>query len=71
MEHDARKIALDVLNTLTQGKETLDNILGNIPQDDRFLSRRDRALFSAMVYGVLRWRGRLDHIIGHFSNTPI
>ena len=71
MAHDPRKTALDVLNTLTKGKETLDNILRNIPQDDRYLTRRDRALFTAMVYGVLRWRSRLDHIIAHFSNTPI
>ena len=71
MAHDPRKTALDVLNTLTRGKKTLDSILRNIPQDDRYLSRRDRALFTAMVYGVLRWRSRLDHVIAHFSNTPI
>ncbi|MDH3884049.1 MAG: 16S rRNA (cytosine(967)-C(5))-methyltransferase RsmB [Desulfobacterales bacterium] len=71
MTHDPRKTALEVLNTLTTGKKTLDSILHDIPQDDRFLSRRDRALFTAIVYGVLRWRSRLDHIITHFSNTPI
>jgi len=71
MAHDPRKTALEVLNTLTMGKKTLDSILHDIPQDDRFLSRRDRALFTAIVYGVLRWRSRLDHIITHFSNTPI
>jgi 16S rRNA (cytosine967-C5)-methyltransferase len=71
MTHDPRKTALEVLNTLSGGKKTLDNILSEFPQDDRFLSRRDRALFTAIVYGVLRWRSRLDHIITHFSNTPI
>ena len=71
MPHDPRKTALDVLNTLTRGKKTLDSILDDIPQHDRYLSRRDRALFTAMVYGVLRWRNRLDHIISHFSKTPI
>jgi len=71
MTHDPRKSALDVLNTLNGGKNTLDSVLDEIPQDERYLSRRDRALFTAMVYGVLRWRGRLDHIITHFSNTPI
>jgi 16S rRNA (cytosine967-C5)-methyltransferase len=71
MPLDPRKTALDVLNTLTGGKKTLDGILGDIPQDGRYLSRRDRALFTAMIYGVLRWRNRLDHIILHFSNTPI
>lgn len=71
MAHDPRKTALDVLNTLNRGKKTLDSVLGDIPQDERYLSRRDRALFTAMIYGVLRWRRRLDHIITHFSNTPI
>ncbi len=71
MVHDPRKTALEVLNTLTRGKKTLDSILHDIPQDERFLSRRDRSLFTAIVYGVLRWRNRLDHIITHISNTPI
>jgi len=71
MAHDPRKTAIDVLNTLTRGKKTLDIILRDLPQDDYYLSRKDRALFTAMVYGVLRWRSRLDHIITHFSNTPI
>jgi 16S rRNA (cytosine967-C5)-methyltransferase len=71
MPQDPRKIALDVLNRLTRGKKTLDNILRDIPQDDRYLSRRDRALFTALVFGALRWRNRLDYIIHHFSSTPI
>ena len=71
MPHNPRKTALDALNTLTRGKKTLDGILRDIPQHDRYLSRKDRALFTAMVFGVLRWRNRLDHIILHFSKTPI
>ena len=71
MPQNPRKTALEVLNTLTGGQKTLDSILDDIPRDDRFFSRRDRALFTAIVYGVLRWRSRLDHIITHFSNTPI
>ena len=71
MARDSRKTALEVLNTVTLGNKTLDSVMGDIPQDERYLSRRDRALFTAIVYGVLRWRGRLDHVIAHFSNTPI
>ena len=37
---------------------------------DISLSRRDRALLNALVYGVLRWRGRIDRVIDHFSKTP-
>jgi 16S rRNA (cytosine967-C5)-methyltransferase len=32
---------------------------------------RDRDLLNAILYGVLRWRARLDFIIGRFSKTPI
>ncbi len=68
---DPRHIALTVLNTVDQGQQTLDRTLQELPQDEDYLSRRDRALLNAMVYGVLRWRGRLDHIIAHFSNIPL
>ena len=68
---DARHTALSVLNRLDQEGKTLDRILLEIPQDNDTLSRRDRALLNAIVYGVLRWRGRLDHIIAHFSHIPI
>ena len=68
---DARHTALNVLNTVDQGQKTLDHILQELPQDEDYLTRRDRALLTAMVYGVLRWRGRLDHIIAYFSNMPL
>jgi 16S rRNA (cytosine967-C5)-methyltransferase len=32
---------------------------------------RDRDLLNAILFGVLRWRGRLDHIIAHFSKTSL
>ncbi len=32
---------------------------------------RDRDLLHALVFGVLRWRGRLDYLIGRFSKTPL
>jgi 16S rRNA (cytosine967-C5)-methyltransferase len=68
---DARHTAVAVLNTVDQRKKTLDRVLRALPQDEDYLSRRDRALLNAMVYGVLRWRGRLDHIIAYFSNIPL
>jgi 16S rRNA (cytosine967-C5)-methyltransferase len=32
---------------------------------------RDRQLIMSMVYGVIRWRGYLDWIIGNFSKHPL
>jgi 16S rRNA (cytosine967-C5)-methyltransferase len=69
MTLDARKTAFDILNTLDKGQRTLDSILEDIAADGTVDSRRDRALLQALVYGVLRWRGRLDYVIGRFSNT--
>ena len=68
---DARHTALSVLNRLDREGKTLDRILLELPQGKDFLSRRDRSLLNALIYGTLRWRGRLDHVITHFSNLPL
>lgn len=34
------------------------------------LDARDRAFLRELVYGVLRWRGRLDFVLGHFLEKP-
>jgi len=69
MPFNARKAALDTLNTLDQGHDTLDNIMEAALADDAGVSKRDRAFIQALVFGVLRWRGRLDFIIGQFSSA--
>ena len=68
---DARQTALSVLNRVDQEGKTLDRVLLELPQGEDDLSRRDRSLLNAVVYGVLRWRGRLDHVLAHFSNSPL
>jgi len=35
------------------------------------LSDRDRRLVTELVYGCLRWQGRLDWVISHFSHSPL
>jgi len=71
MTNNARQTALFILNTVDKARRTLDNVLEEILDQNSPLSRRDRALVHALVYGVLRWRGRLDWIIRRFSKTPI
>ena len=68
---DARKTALTVLNTLDRSDSTLDRVLEETLKHCPVQSRRDRALLNALVYGTLRWRGRLDWIISRFSKTPL
>ena len=69
MSFDSRQAALDTLNRLDSVKSTLDSVLEKIIPEDADISRRDRALFQTIVFGVLRWRGRLDFVIKYFSKT--
>ncbi|MDM8549774.1 16S rRNA (cytosine(967)-C(5))-methyltransferase RsmB [Desulfobacterales bacterium HSG2] len=66
-----RETALSILNTVDKGRKTLDNILNEVFDEKNPIPKRDRSLINALVYGVLRWRGRLDWIIGHFSKTRL
>ena len=71
MSNDPRQTALWTLNALEGASATLDRIMAAAFEAAPQLDRRDRALANALVYGVQRWRGRLDWIIGHFSRTPL
>ncbi len=71
MPFDARKTAWVILNTLDRGQHTLDTLMDDHADGGQADSGRDRALLQALVYGVLRWRGRLDYIISHFSSTRL
>jgi 16S rRNA (cytosine967-C5)-methyltransferase len=44
-----------------EGVEAVDGLRGG----------RDRDLLNAILFGVLRWRGRLDYFIARFSKTPL
>jgi len=69
MSFNVRKTAWVILNTLDQGRRTLDTLMEGYSGGEQECSQRDRALLQTLVYGVLRWRGRLDYIISHFSST--
>jgi 16S rRNA (cytosine967-C5)-methyltransferase len=66
----ARRIALDVLLRV----ETTD-AYANILLDSRLrasrLDRADRALATELVYGVLRWQGRLDWLLAPCLDRPM
>jgi 16S rRNA (cytosine967-C5)-methyltransferase len=66
-----RRAALDILNRLDQDQRTLDIILDEVHAKKQFPAKRDRALLQTLVFGVLRWRGRLDYVLGTFSRTPL
>ena len=67
---DPRFAALHILERLDSRPATLDSILENEATMIDALPRRDRALFNQLVYGVLRWRLRLDAVIGAHASRP-
>ncbi len=71
MDTDVRHKALAVLNALGKGRTTLDAVMGRILDQDEALAGRDRAFAQTLIYGVLRWRNRLDWIVARFSKTPL
>jgi len=67
-ETDARLQAFTILQRLESGRITLDDLLSRSTEDFSAMSEPDRSLAYALIYGVLRWRERLDWMIGRFSN---
>ncbi|MBS0013714.1 MAG: 16S rRNA (cytosine(967)-C(5))-methyltransferase RsmB [Desulfobacterales bacterium] len=69
---DARELAFRILSELETSRTTLDRLI-----DQEFekiapgMDRRDRALAFALVYGVLRWRAKLDWHIAGLANRPL
>jgi 16S rRNA (cytosine967-C5)-methyltransferase len=68
---DARRTALEILNKVGQSNRTLDATMQVVFDQIEMWSRRDKALLNALVYGVLRWRGRLDYIIKRQSKIRL
>ncbi len=68
MTDSPRKTALAILLTVEQERKTLDSVLDQIFADQPF-DKRDRSFIYALVYGVLRWRERLDYVIARFSKS--
>jgi 16S rRNA (cytosine967-C5)-methyltransferase len=60
-----------VLDRLDRSDATLDAVLDAAAGSLAGLSGRDRALFNQLVYGVLRWRLRLDAMVGAYADRPL
>lgn len=70
MRATPRWSAYRILSDIEQGKATLDRRMDRFRRDGPF-DRRDEAFVAALVYGVLRWRRRLDGVIEAVSTTPL
>lgn len=65
-----RKLAWDVIHRVDREKAYADLLLDQVLRKPS-LKEEDRAFITELVYGTLRWRGRLDHVISLFSSKPL
>ncbi len=66
----ARHTAMQILNKRDVQEVPVDGIIESAFSSAN-RSKQDKAFIHNLVYGVLRWRGRLDWIIKHFSHIKI
>jgi 16S rRNA (cytosine967-C5)-methyltransferase len=66
----ARLVAARVLDRVESARAYADLALHAVLHDDR-LSVRDRAFATELVYGTLRWRGRLDFALAGCCDRPL
>jgi 16S rRNA (cytosine967-C5)-methyltransferase len=66
-----RELALKTLINLDNTGLYKGNYLEDIFRSNPGFDERDRAFISNLIQGVVRWKLRLDWIIGQFSKTPV
>jgi 16S rRNA (cytosine967-C5)-methyltransferase len=65
----SREYAIRILANVAQGQFAEDALSETLSEESMSLAE-DRALTTELVYGVLRWRRRLDGIIHRLSSHP-
>ncbi|MBF0101948.1 MAG: 16S rRNA (cytosine(967)-C(5))-methyltransferase RsmB, partial [Desulfobacterales bacterium] len=68
---DARTLSFIILNRCDQEKIPVDTILTEVVDQHNQMDKRDKALMTSIVFGVLRWRNNLDWMISQVSKMPI
>jgi 16S rRNA (cytosine967-C5)-methyltransferase len=71
MIKDPRHIALMVLVSWHRSSHTLDKSLEKYSQEILSLSKNDRNLCNALIFGVLRQRESIDWFLSAFPKTPL
>ena len=64
-------MAIDILSRWEEKRLPIDLIMEQYISDSTLADSRDRQLIMSLVYGVLRWRGYLDWVIGKHSRHPL
>ncbi|MFQ5850492.1 MAG: 16S rRNA (cytosine(967)-C(5))-methyltransferase RsmB [Candidatus Binatia bacterium] len=69
-EKGARELAVEVLSKVERRNAYADVLLDRSLKGSSILLR-DRALLTQLVYGTLRWRGRIDWLLGRILHRPL
>ncbi len=67
----ARALALEVLLAWHRTGTYPDRLLRELPAQNPPIKPADQALIYQLVYGVLRWQGKLDWVLQQFSQRPL
>jgi 16S rRNA (cytosine967-C5)-methyltransferase len=67
---DVRGLAFEILSQVEEGVFS-DQALDTALRQRADLAGRDRRLLTELVYGVLRYRGRLDFVLSIFCRQPL
>lgn len=65
-----REICLEILNQVEKTDEPLDGLLTHSFKINPHLTDLDRAFLTELIYGIFRWRGRIDWTLQQFSRIP-
>jgi 16S rRNA (cytosine967-C5)-methyltransferase len=66
---NSRILAYQILLHQEKQASHPDRVIRNVLDRHSMMDERDRALMTELVYGVIRWQGRLDWHINALSNT--
>lgn len=66
-----RELAVEILLAVERRKAYADLLLDSSLRRKEPLSPPDRALLTQLVYGTLRWRGRIDWLLGQYLERPL
>ena len=64
----ARRAAFDILCQTEMSRAHSDDLMHSSKIES--IAQRDRNLATDLVYGILRWRGRLDYVLAAVSSRP-
>ncbi|MBU0479618.1 MAG: 16S rRNA (cytosine(967)-C(5))-methyltransferase RsmB [Proteobacteria bacterium] len=71
MKQNPRAIAAFIITRWEESRLPISRLLDEELPKNHFAKTEDSQLCRALVFGVVRWLGYLDHVLGQFSKHPL